>query len=698
MGQSGVLVRYACALLVVMVQVPLAVSAEPAAMDAYLDEADLLGDIPIVTAGTRLKQKITATPTAITIIDRQMIAASGATEIAQLFGLVPGFLSYYVLGNQFGVTNRGLTLDFPGDLEVMINGRSVYEPIFSTVEWSSLGITVDDIQSIEVVRGSNAPAYGSNAFLGAINIITVPPLQASGTRFNSTIGDLHTRNASLRHTGALGSAHYTLGVSYRNNAGFPAVDRRDPNRGKRVIDDNEALHANMEAMLAPSLNDSVELRLGLGGSNVAIPDFGLSSVLDEHERKGFSSREFDSSYQQIVWKHSLNSAAETQLQLYHNRLRVDEVLKLGFLADVLAPLGVSIPDLFDGHADEFIVTGLDDALSERYDLEFQHSLNLSKKQQFVWGLGSRLDRLRSKDLLDRNATEEEIGYRLFANWAAEFGTRWATNVGFMLEHNDIVGTYISPRVGLNMTLRPGHIMRLAATGGNRTPSILEANQQQIIRFSDGVVIDSVNQRPQGIDVTTLTEYELGYIGRFFNDRLTADLRLFRTEVDDAITGVVVAAEGLDGDSRQLTNALNWTTKGFDGQLRWQADDRTLFSIQYAYTDFDGQRVRRFEPLDVRALSRELPRHNASVLLSHRVLPQLSVSVSWYYLSDLKWLEGDFVEQHERVDLRLAYDFQLGNASGQIELLGHNVFDDFLEYQDSNIFQRRWFLTVGFALP
>ncbi len=68
------------------------------------------------------------------------------------------------------------------------------------------------------------------------------------------------------------------------------------------------------------------------------------------------------------------------------------------------------------------------------------------------------------------------------------------------------------------------------------------------------------------------------------------------------------------------------------------------------------------------------------------MPQLSASVSWYYLSDLKWLEGDFVEQHERVELRLAYDFHLGNASGQIELLGHNIF------------QRRWFLAVGFALP
>ena len=59
-----------------------------------------------------------------------MIEASGATEIPQLFRLVPGYISYYVFGNQFGVTNRGLTIEFPGDLEVMIDGDQSTNPSF----------------------------------------------------------------------------------------------------------------------------------------------------------------------------------------------------------------------------------------------------------------------------------------------------------------------------------------------------------------------------------------------------------------------------------------------------------------------------------------------------------------------------------------------------------------------------------------
>ena len=110
------------------------VFAQTGLASEQIDQADFLSEVPIVSSATRLNQKITEVPASITIIDREMIEASGATEIPQLFRLVPGYISYYVFGNQFGVTNRGLTIEFPGDLEVMIDGRSVYEPIFSAVE------------------------------------------------------------------------------------------------------------------------------------------------------------------------------------------------------------------------------------------------------------------------------------------------------------------------------------------------------------------------------------------------------------------------------------------------------------------------------------------------------------------------------------------------------------------------------------
>ena len=149
-----------------------------------LDEAEFFADIPVITSATRLPQQIDKSPVAITYIDREMIAASGATEVSQILALAPGFLSYSVLGNQFGVTNRGLSYEFPGDLEITVDGRSVYLPLFSTVDWTSLGITPEDIEYMEVVRGTNAAAYGSNAFLGAVHIDTNLPARKKGLSLN----------------------------------------------------------------------------------------------------------------------------------------------------------------------------------------------------------------------------------------------------------------------------------------------------------------------------------------------------------------------------------------------------------------------------------------------------------------------------------------------------------------------------------
>ena len=141
-----------------------------------ITEEDIYADLEIVKTGTRLHQPVPKVPASITVIDRRMIAASGATQIPQVLRLVPGFLSYSSKGNQLWVSSRALSPDFPGHLEIMVNGRSVYQPTLSTVVWTSLGIALEDIEYIEVVRGSNTPAYGSNAFQGSVNIVTADPL------------------------------------------------------------------------------------------------------------------------------------------------------------------------------------------------------------------------------------------------------------------------------------------------------------------------------------------------------------------------------------------------------------------------------------------------------------------------------------------------------------------------------------------
>lgn len=671
----------------------IAISGSYAAADPdgqNIDQADFLSEIPIVSSATRLHQKITEVPAAITIIDREMIEASGATEIPQLLRLVPGYLSYYVFGNQFGVTNRGVTLEFPGDLEVMVDGRSVYEPIFSAVEWSSLGITVDDIDYIEVLRGSNTPAYGSNAFLGAINIVTTNPVQAQGTYASVTFGEIGTRNSQLRQSGKLGQVDYSLGISYRSNDGFPRLNKQtDPITFGRIQDSNEALHLNLKLLYTPTLYDTIEFHAGGGKSDIDIPGNDITDG-----PKGFNQRNLENNYQLIRWVHNNVDNNEVKLQFYHSRLKIDDVRELGPLSSLLGVPSEVIPFIFPGQTDENIVTGLDNAISERYDLELQNILMPAEQHRLVWGAGIRHDRIRSKFLLGQSAPIDETQYRLFGNWEWCPLKQWTFNLGAMAESNNIIDDFISPRAALNYQFLPGHAAHLAYTYGNRTPSILEANQYQATTFSDGTLIVLDVNVADDIKKSVVRESEFGYLGNFMNGRLALDLRLFRTETDDVIGEYSDAFPDLDGRVSTTSNTMEWVTKGVDTQIQFRPNSSTLFSLQYAYTDFSGSRIKRIDVLDIPKLGRELPRHNASLLASKSFPGGWNASFVWYYLSEVAWRQGDLIRSHDRLDLRLAKDFQVGSTHGKAELIAHNLLNSYEEFEDFNLFETRVFLRIS----
>ena len=148
----------------------------PQLFAAESDE-NIYAELPIVLSASRLRQPASEAPMAVSTIDRDMIEASGARTIPDVLRLVPGM----VVGNsdnEFGdepkivVAYHGHTDQFSRQMQVLIDGRSIYEPMSGGVNWNMLPINIEDIQRIEVTRGPNASSYGSNSFLAVINIIT----------------------------------------------------------------------------------------------------------------------------------------------------------------------------------------------------------------------------------------------------------------------------------------------------------------------------------------------------------------------------------------------------------------------------------------------------------------------------------------------------------------------------------------------
>ncbi|HKJ75981.1 MAG TPA: Plug domain-containing protein, partial [Gammaproteobacteria bacterium] len=118
-----------------------------------LTEEAFTTGIPTVISATRLSQPTSDTPASVTVIDREMIEAAPVVEIADLLRFVPGFQVAHANGNLFSMGYHGIADGWPRRLQVLVDGRSVYTPMVSNVDWSNLGITMDDIERIEVIRG-----------------------------------------------------------------------------------------------------------------------------------------------------------------------------------------------------------------------------------------------------------------------------------------------------------------------------------------------------------------------------------------------------------------------------------------------------------------------------------------------------------------------------------------------------------------
>lgn len=654
--------------------------------DTGVTEIDLFADVPMVRGATRLQQHATAVPASVSIIDRDMIRASGATEIAHLLRLVPGFLSYSVAGNQFGISSRSLSPDFPGELEVKLDGRSVYQPTLSTVIWSSLGIDIKDIDYIEVIRGSNTPAYGSNAFLGAINIVTFDPLASPELSLRATGGSIDTEDFSARYSGEMQNFNYVVSALSRSNSGFSGLDIPEggPWPTHTVEDDMHTRQFRLQGIYTPTLNDSVEVIFGFGEDRLHLP---------ENDVRGYHNREFDNHYQQVRWSHLLDNG-DISVSFYHNYLHIEDDTVLGLLSVLAGVPPAAIPIAFPGQVDEVLLGDIRDGLSERYHLELQHTFDVNKQLQIVWGSALRVDRLGSQFLLGHDDTIEETQYQAFANADWRFHPQWNANLGVMLEHNDLVGSFVSPRLGINYQWRPSQMFRASVTEGKRTPSLLSVFQETSITFADGTVIDQIIGNSGEADEERISALELGYLGYFLEGDLSLDLKLFRERVRDVRYDEEEVVGDIDGERRVWRNGLDWDSEGVEAQLQYRPNKQWLLSLQYAYLDLDGFLPDDDGPEDI---GHHVPTHNASLLMSYRPVPDWELSTVLYHTTSMEWTGGDEVGEINRADFRIARTLHIGNWQGAVELLVHNAFDDYLDYDEDNLFERRVFLRVQFDL-
>jgi len=657
-----------------------------AADDSLPSEDDFFAPIPKVTSAARLEKSQLELGMSVTIIDRETIAASPAVDIPDLLRLVPGLQVANVTGSVSAVGYHGASDQWPRRMEVMVDGRSVYLNTVSTVEWSALGIALEDIERIEVVRGPNAPTFGGNAVFGSINIITRAPFLLDGTYLRGTFGSQDMQQV-IRWGGKLGEWSTSLTAQYSADEGFDHVDDERRIADLRFRGDYQA-----------NFTDTISVQFGL--SHGALGADGVKGNTWNKPR----DRDISSNYQQITWDRVVPEGSRYRLNFSHNYYHHDDSYHVD-ISGWPTYSGPPAPPIYpDGTTME---VAWYTATSERYDLEFQHEPATSEAWRLAWGLGGRYDRISSDQLIGDKSPVAKYSGRLFGSLEWQPVDRVALSLDVFSEKHESYGMETSPRIAANWLASDTRSFRASASRSYRVFSLLSRYMHNELEANPRVV--GVPNYPLTVsdlydDFTPeqVTAYEIGYMERWNEWGLLLDLRFFHEELEH--TGV---APKTPGPFLWTDEGGGWDTSGFEAQLDYRPTRDTRLIGAYSWAKLSGKFASRADAdgnlTSYTALDNDsVPRHTLSLLLSHRFKPQYSGSVALYHMSEVDWRgAGSFVDEYTRLDLKLVRDFGFGGNSGQLALIVQNLMDDeyneFRTPEDSgtgNVFDRRAYLQLS----
>lgn len=655
----------------------------PVQIKAALPEEEFFSEIPVVLTATRLKQPINEAPASMTIIDRQMIEASGARNVADVFQLVPGFMVQYEVGHTPIVTYHGMSDQYSRWMQVLIDGRSVYTLTIGGVEWSQIPLVLDEIERIEVTRGPNAASYGSNAFAATINIITRHTTDTNGIFFRLNRGTPNNLNDALIQYGnsanlSNGSLDYRLTLGRLTDDGF---DHR-----------YDILRANLARF---------RLDYSDGGSNSWFLAMGLingprgldhGNNFDYPERN--HERDTDYNFQQIRWTHALSSNEEVYVNYYHNYNKVDETYSYTLTNNPKDKYFWTIP------LPGVTVTAYNSFRTDRHDIEIQHTLIPSENWKIAWGGSFRQDQFYSPGYIHSNSTEYVNLSRLFANTEWQSSNNLKVNMGAMWEYSDFTGASLSPRFGLVYQLERNHNLRAVVTRATRIPSIIEYDGELIFHLSGSALggyglpdpsYDTYILGTKDLDNEIITSFELGLNNQYPDIGLSTDIKLFQDRVTDvvyfAVVPDVVPETGPIPAHASPTNGGDVTIRGieFQSDLNHFYGNRIFFS--YAITNIVESSV--LPNNDNSEFTDSAPHELFSVLFSHRFENNATASFIMKHASRYEGLgTGNRVKGFNRADIRFSIPYQINKLSGEISLVSQNIsgsdYFDWGEYNDMNI--------------
>lgn len=628
-------------------------------------------DVPMVMSATRISQTVVDAPLAVTVIDRRMIEASGAREIPELFRLVPGMVVGYHDGHTPSVSYHFSQDRYARQMQVLIDGRSIYATAIGGIPWASLYITLDDIERIEVVRGPNSASFGANSFLGVINIITRESILDRGTPVKTNLGSQGVREVFVRHGGGAGKFDYRVTAGFVEDDGFP--QRFDYKRNQV---------ASFRGDYALSNTDLISFEAGVGTGPRGVENRSTTSGLSPNREKTVLNHQ-----EQIKWERSLGQGENIVVQFYHIFHRNVET----FWTE---PVTLASSGGIDWVVEPFYVDF--SRRTQRYNLEFQHNVNLSSDVRMAWGAGLRDDQVWGAKNLMLN---EEIHNHLkfgFMNLEWSVNANWLLNAGAMVEDYSTTGTDISPRAGVNYRFSPAHSLRITGSKAIRTPSMFEYASRYHYEGSTGLYSGSTLVAP-GADiyeefsvgtsqtkVEKISSYELGYHGILMDRGMEFDVKIYRDELNDLIgLSRNEPVADLSGFNHLYVNRDNYLIEGAELEAKFTINDKASLSLGYAFTEIN-EKVKDGGVVVEERKSFRAPENTLSMLYMKDFNGGYSASVAYYFTDRVQgWESGSEEKVREpvrRLDLKATRQFVLSGHETELALAFRNILGKYEEME------------------
>ena len=670
---------------------PLAVAfalVSPSAVAAT--ESDFFAELPVVLSVSRLAQPQREAPGAVTVIDQELIRASGARVLSDLLRFVPGFQVTAPSQEAARVTYHGLGEEFPSRVQVLVDGVSQYSPLYkSGVNWNLIPVALEDIERIEVLRGSNSAAYGANAFLGVINIITQHPAQTRGGAFSVNSGHGGIDDVFARWGGSAPGADFRLSVREQADNG---IDGLHDDRRNRVVSLRGAFYPSDKDELQLNFNETTSTT-GRGGSGVPLHNF-----LQRNQTV------------QAGWRHTVSSTEEFRMSYAMTREFADEAH-----VETAATGGFT-----------FILNINEGGRSERHDLEAQHSFSPHEKVRMVWGVGAQFLDLNQPLYFFGDIRQTRNTARTFANVEWKPSPEWNANLGGTWEHDSLSGATLSPRLTIHRHINEENTLRFGVSRAYRPPTLNEARGDYRFAPINSPFPNLLQQykfAARGvIEPERVISQEIGYIGEFRQKTVSIDARLFRERIPNRILTVPWTLTGapycpnpnavtnrltLQCGSEAVDYAVNGQTvdiNGFEYQARWQPAPDTRLLLNQSFVNIDASLLDikiKDDPANITKITthtkRSAPNFSTTLMLIQKLPYDLEVSLTQHEVAEMKWTANSNVPAYHRTDWRIAKSFRVGSNNAEVAYTGRSTTTEHGEFRDSWVVFPRHFFSVRVGL-